>query len=130
MRSKVTSGLIVVIVVALAAGVINYQGLVAKNPRLAPKLGLDLSGGVRIVLEAEDTATVQATNDAIDAAVGIGLHPDFNTAVREMTRVSRTFEPDAKTHKIYDELYEKVYLKMYDRLKPLYRTMQRKQGAS
>jgi len=71
MRSKVTSGLIVVIVVALAAGVINYQGLVAKNPRLAPKLGLDLSGGVRIVLEAEDTATVQATNDAIDAAVGV-----------------------------------------------------------
>jgi preprotein translocase subunit SecD len=71
MRSKVTSGLIVVIVVALAAGVINYQGLVAKNPRLAPKLGLDLSGGVRIVLEAEDTATVQATSDAIDAAVGV-----------------------------------------------------------
>jgi preprotein translocase subunit SecD len=71
MRSKVTSGLIVVIIVALAAGVINYQGLVAKNPRLAPKLGLDLSGGVRIVLEAEDTATVQATNDAIDAAVGV-----------------------------------------------------------
>jgi len=32
MRSKVTSGLIVVIIVALAAGVINYQGLVAKNP--------------------------------------------------------------------------------------------------
>jgi len=42
--------------------------------------------------------------------------------------VSRTFEPDAKTHKIYDELYEKVYLKMYDRLKPLYRTLQRKQN--
>ena len=65
---------------------------------------------------------------AIDAAVGIGLHADFGTAVREMTRVSRTFEPDAKTHKIYDELYEKVYLKMYDRLKPLYRTLQRKQS--
>jgi len=65
---------------------------------------------------------------AIDAAVGIGLHPDFGTAVREMTRVSRTFEPDAKVHTIYDELYEKVYLKMYDRLKPLYRTLQRKQN--
>ena len=45
-----------------------------------------------------------------------------------MTRVSRTFEPDAKVHTIYDELYEKVYLKMYDRLKPLYRTLQRKQN--
>ncbi|MEM5776577.1 MAG: FGGY-family carbohydrate kinase, partial [Anaerolineaceae bacterium] len=65
---------------------------------------------------------------AIDAAVGAGLHPDFATAVREMTRVSRTFEPDAKVHKTYDELYQNVYLKMYERLKPLYRAMQRELG--
>jgi len=62
---------------------------------------------------------------AIDAAVGIGLHPDFATAMRAMTRVARTFEPDAKVHKIYDELYNKIYLKMYDRLKPLYQEMKK-----
>ncbi len=62
---------------------------------------------------------------AIDAAVGIGLHPDFASAVREMTRVARTFEPDAKVHDIYDELYNKIYLKMYDRLKPLYQAMKK-----
>jgi len=62
---------------------------------------------------------------AIDAAVGIGLHPDFATAVRAMTRVARTFEPDAKVHEIYDELYNKIYLKMYDRLRPLYQAMKK-----
>ena len=71
MRSKVTASLILVIVVAIVAGVINYQGLIAKNAKLAPKLGLDLSGGVRIVLEAQDTEGAKATSEAIDAAVGI-----------------------------------------------------------
>ncbi|HET9911189.1 MAG TPA: FGGY-family carbohydrate kinase [Anaerolineales bacterium] len=60
---------------------------------------------------------------AIDAAVGAGVHADFTTAIREMTRVRDTFEPDAKTHAIYDELYDKVYKKMYGRLKPLYERM-------
>ena len=57
---------------------------------------------------------------AIDAAVGLKLHPDFETAVREMTRVGRYFEPDFKTHKIYDRLYKRVYKQMYNKLKPLY----------
>jgi preprotein translocase subunit SecD len=71
MRSKVTASLILVIVVAIVAGVINYQGLIAKNAKLAPKLGLDLRGGVRIVLEAQDTESAKATNEAIDAAVSV-----------------------------------------------------------
>jgi len=57
---------------------------------------------------------------AMDLAVGLKLHPDFETAVREMTRVSETFEPNPENHKLYDELYKRVYLKMYKRLQPLY----------
>jgi sugar (pentulose or hexulose) kinase len=57
---------------------------------------------------------------AIDCAVGLGLHPDFPTAVRAMTRVERTFEPDGTNAGLYDELYEQVYQKMYSRLAPLY----------
>lgn len=57
---------------------------------------------------------------AIDAAVGVGLHPDFPTAIREMTRVGRVFEPDSATHRLYDDLYRRVYCQMYGRLKPLY----------
>ncbi len=57
---------------------------------------------------------------AIDAAVGLGLHPDFETAVSEMAHLGTSFEPDPTNHRIYDELYNRVYLRMYDRLRPLY----------
>ncbi len=71
MRSKVTASLVFVIIVAIAAGIINYQGLVAQNSALSPKLGLDLKGGVRITLEAQDTTAAKATSDAIDSAVQV-----------------------------------------------------------
>ena len=61
---------------------------------------------------------------AIDAAIGARLHADFPTAIREMTRLRDTFEPDAQTHAHYDELYHGVYKKMYNSLKPLYQFMQ------
>ena len=57
---------------------------------------------------------------AIDAAVGLGLHPDFPSAVAAMTRIGRTFEPDRRQRAIYDGLYHRVYRQMYRRLKPLY----------
>jgi sugar (pentulose or hexulose) kinase len=57
---------------------------------------------------------------AIDLAVGLGLHPDFETAVREMTRVGDVFEPNPETREIYDGLYKRVYRKMYKKLKPLF----------
>jgi len=61
---------------------------------------------------------------AIDAAVGLGLHPDFDTAVRAMTRIGQTFTPNAQHHATYDALYRRVYQKMYGRLQPLYRAIQ------
>ncbi len=57
---------------------------------------------------------------AIDAAVGLGLHPDFATAVREMTRISRVFEPNPANRALYDGLYARVYKKLYRHLRPLY----------
>ena len=57
---------------------------------------------------------------AIDAAVGLGLHPDFEAAVRSMTRVGRVFAPDPAISALYGELYTRVYRQMYARLKPLY----------
>jgi sugar (pentulose or hexulose) kinase len=62
---------------------------------------------------------------AIDAAVGLKLHPDFDTAIKEMTRLGDTFEPNPQAHAIYEEIYRKVYGKMYARLKPLYEALQR-----
>jgi sugar (pentulose or hexulose) kinase len=58
---------------------------------------------------------------AIDAAVGLELHPDFETAVKAMTHVGEVYEPDQKNHRLYNALYHDVYKKMYKRLKPLYK---------
>ncbi len=60
---------------------------------------------------------------AIDAAVGLKLHPDFETAVAEMTHLGTSFEPNPKNHAFYEELYQKVYRRMYDRLRPLYKAI-------
>jgi sugar (pentulose or hexulose) kinase len=38
-----------------------------------------------------------------------------------MTRVRDVFEPDPERHARYDALYRRVYLKLYRRLKPLYK---------
>jgi sugar (pentulose or hexulose) kinase len=62
----------------------------------------------------------------IDTAVGMGIHPDFATAVREMTHIRDTFEPDAQVHERYNELYHGVYKQMYHQLLPLYRLMRKK----
>jgi sugar (pentulose or hexulose) kinase len=65
---------------------------------------------------------------AMDAAVGLGLHPDFDTAIREMTHIGRVFEPDPATHTIYEELYTGVYKRMYHRLQPLYEVIRALHG--
>ena len=57
---------------------------------------------------------------AIDAAVGMGYYDDFESAVKNMTRVGKTVEPNLNNINIYEDLFRKVYLPMYKRLKPLY----------
>lgn len=66
-----------------------------------------------------------ALGAAMDVAVGLGVHPDFPTAVQKMTRIRDTFEPNMDAHQVYNELYQNVYLKMYDKLKPFYQTMRK-----
>jgi len=60
--------------------------------------------------------------------VGLGLHPNFETAVRAMTRVAETRDPDPASHRLYEDLYRSVYLRLYDRLKPLYEDIRRITG--
>jgi len=65
---------------------------------------------------------------AIDAAVGLGIHANFEHAVKAMTRVGEVYEPHLKTHEMYDALYHQVYRKMYKTLKPLYERIQQITG--
>jgi sugar (pentulose or hexulose) kinase len=67
---------------------------------------------------------------AMDAAVGLRLHPDFQAALHEMTRLGQTFEPDSAAHRMYNDLYQQVYLRMYDRLRPLYDSMRQSAARS
>jgi sugar (pentulose or hexulose) kinase len=64
-----------------------------------------------------------ALGAAMDAAVGVKVHPDFKTAVKEMTHLGQCFDPNKSTQEIYKRLYNEVYLKMYNKLKPLYRSI-------
>jgi sugar (pentulose or hexulose) kinase len=83
-------------------------------------------------LPAERPALFEASGlgAAILASVGLGLHPDFATAIREMTRVGQRFEPIAANAQVYEQLYGGVYQRMYGRLQPLYRTLRNISGGT
>jgi sugar (pentulose or hexulose) kinase len=68
-----------------------------------------------------ETAVVGA---AIDAAVGLGRYADFDSAVAAMTRVRQVIEPIPANVELYGKLYDRVYLKMYEQLLPLFREIQ------
>lgn len=57
---------------------------------------------------------------AIIACVGLGIHPDFQTAVKEMVRHSVSFEPDPAVARLYGKIYDKVYVNIFDNLNHLY----------
>ncbi len=62
---------------------------------------------------------------AMAAAVGLGLHTDSASAVQEMTRVARWFEPQAQAVARYDALYAQVYRPLYGRLRALFQRLAR-----
>ncbi len=65
---------------------------------------------------------------AIDTAVGLGLHSDFESAVKTMTHVGEVFEPNRENQQLYEQLYNDVYQKMYKQLKPLYEQIRKITG--
>lgn len=83
----------------------------------AMQLTADIFG---LPAERPHTYETSGLGAAIDASVGMGYYPDFETAVQHMTRVGQVFEPDPDTRQLYDKLYKDVYRQMYGRLQPLY----------
>ena len=65
---------------------------------------------------------------AIVCAVGLKLHPDFDTAMAAMTRLAKTFAPNPDHAARYDALYAQVFKRMYPRLAPLYTAIQKITG--
>jgi sugar (pentulose or hexulose) kinase len=85
--------------------------------RVAMQITADIFG---IRAERPHTSETSALGAAIDAAVGLGLFPDFESAVKSMTRIGESYDPIPSNNAMYNELFERVYLKMYKRLQPLY----------
>jgi sugar (pentulose or hexulose) kinase len=65
---------------------------------------------------------------AINVAVGLGMHPNYETAVARMVHTGARVEPRPDVARIYDGLFREVYLPMYSRLAPLYRAIRRITG--
>ena len=61
---------------------------------------------------------------AINCAVGLGIYPDHAAASEAMTHLGDEFLPITANVQLYKRLYNEVYLKMYERLKPLYQSIQ------
>jgi sugar (pentulose or hexulose) kinase len=57
---------------------------------------------------------------AINAAVGMNYYSDYESAIKNMTSIGKSVEPNPENIHLYDDLYKRVYLPMYKRLKPLY----------
>ena len=58
---------------------------------------------------------------AIITAHSIGAYTSLNEAVKNMVKYTDTFVPNKQHTEIYKALFEKVYLKMYKNLEPLYK---------
>jgi hypothetical protein len=57
----------------------------------------------------------------MDADFGLGAYADVPSAVAAMSRSGGVVDPEPETRAIYEGLYERVYLRAYDRLLPLCR---------
>ena len=86
----------------------------------AMQLTADIFG---LPAERPHTYETSGLGAAIDCAVGLGLHPDFTTAIAAMTRVGQVFMPQSAAQQTYQRLYQEVYQRMYKQLRPLYQSI-------
>jgi sugar (pentulose or hexulose) kinase len=93
--------------------------------RLAVQLFADVFG---VPASRPHTHEAAGLGAAIDVMLGLGIHPDADAAVASMVRIADHFEPDPAAHRVYEDLYQTVYLAMYERLRPLYREIRRITG--
>ncbi len=67
------------------------------------------------------TSEISALGAAMDAAVAVKMHSGFEDAVKAMVRKGKTFEPNPASRRIYNDLFNEVYMKTYTAVEPLNR---------
>ncbi len=80
-----------------------------------------LGRSVKLAREQESTAL----GAGIHAAAAAGLYPDIRAAADAMTGFEKSFEPDAKSHARYADIFE-AYRSLYPGLKDTFRLMAEK----
>jgi Sugar (pentulose and hexulose) kinases len=80
----------------------------------------DLTGKIVYKVQTYETSALGA---AMAAFTGIGEYKNLSDAVKNMSRVSKEYTPNLDTHKIYTELYERVYCKLYKANKKFYKML-------
>lgn len=87
---------------------------------LVMKITAEVFGMQSIRPSVSETSALGA---AILGSLGVGLHGDLSSAVKCMTKDGDKFDPDKNNVLKYNELYNKVYLHQYTKLKPLYKAI-------
>ncbi|HSW10071.1 MAG TPA: FGGY-family carbohydrate kinase [Bacillota bacterium] len=67
-----------------------------------------------------ETPEAAGLGAAIACAVGLEIHPGFPEATAAMVRHTSEFQPEAARAAVYRQLFQRVYLRLYDTLRPLY----------
>lgn len=62
---------------------------------------------------------------SILAFVSLGIYKDEDEAMEKMVHIKDCFEPDEKTHELYDRIYKDVYVKIFRRMSKVYRNIDR-----
>lgn len=57
---------------------------------------------------------------AMTAFVGVGEFKSFEEAMQNMVHYGEHFEPNMEDHKVYMQIFNRVYCKIYKQLKPMY----------
>lgn len=70
-------------------------------------------------VERSDVADAAGLGAAVCAAVGAAIHPDFDTAVKAMTRTGEVFVPNPAAHRQYDRIMA-VYSQLTTFTDPLF----------
>ncbi|MCD6443232.1 MAG: FGGY-family carbohydrate kinase [Thermotogae bacterium] len=68
---------------------------------------------------------VASLGAAVVASVGLRFHRGFREAVEDMVRYEEVVEPEERIHREYREIFEKVYTKIYPKLRGLYSKLKR-----
>jgi len=76
-----------------------------------------------LTAERPHTYETSGLGAAINAAVGVGLYPDYKTALGRMTHPGAVFTPIAANARLYEQIYRRVYRRLYGRLGPLYKSI-------